>query len=350
MRIRAVEYQDHVFGFKDGDYVMSYVTQTELPIRVLRLEAEDGTVGWGEIVRKPTIDPSTVDHRERAVLDSLSGKPIFEIDAELAELRATFELRGLAFGLETAYLDWLARRAVVPLYGLLGGRKVDTVSEYYSLSCGGAEGLDETVKSNARGWAVVQIKLGVGGPDVDRLRLRALAASLSAEQLILADFNGALTPDQAVEFIAGFDDSRIIWEEPCDTVEANTEVAKRSNARVMFDQCLSSLDKFFDVITERAAHSLVLKPAFLGGLSNARVARDWCVAAGLPIRVDGPWCGHVATAAALHLAVGVPESLLIGGCDLRQPLRLNEDWGGTVHLDGHRIAPSDDPGHGAAPH
>ena len=67
------------------------------------------------------------------------------------------------------------------------------------------------------------------------------------------------------------------------------------------------------------------------------------------MRIDGPWCGHIATAANLHLACGAPANLLIAGCDLRQPLMLDEGWGGTRHFPGHRIAPLDEPGHGVNP-
>ena len=51
-----------------------------------------------------------------------------------------------------------------------------------------------------------------------------------------------------------------------------------------------------------------------------------------------------------QFAVGAPQDLLIAGCDWRQPLLLNEDWGGTTLVDNHRIAPTERPGrHGAAP-
>ena len=257
--------------------------------------------------------------------------------------------RGLAFGIETAYLDLLARQVELPLYALLGGKLVASVPEYYSLSCADAGTVSATLAEEANGWDVVQIKLGVGDRQADADRISAALEALAKNQTILADFNGALNVDSALAVIAEFDDARIVWEEPCDSVEANTDVARGCARPVMFDQCLESLDHITRVVADGVAHSVCLKPAFLGGLAVARTARDICIAAGMPMRIDGPWCGHIATAACLHLAVGVPVELLIAGCDLRQPLLLNDDWGGTNHLPQHQIAPLDTPGHGAAP-
>jgi len=57
------------------------------------------------------------------------------------------------------------------------------------------------------------------------------------------------------------------------------------------------------------------------------------------VRIDGPWCGDIASAAILHLAVGVPEDLLISGCDLREPVAMPFNLNGVRHAEGNKIAP-----------
>lgn len=281
---------------------------------------------------------------------ALVGQRIADLPAIATETRQRDSaLRGLALGLETAFLDLAARRAGLPLYALMGGKRAEQVPDYYSLSCGDPGSLAAKLAAEAAGWPVVQVKLGIGDPAADRERLRAALPALGPDQTLLADFNGAWDVATALSVIAGFDDPRIIWEEPCDSVEANSQVVARSGRPVMFDQCLETLATVARVVAEGRAHSVCIKPGLLGGLEPARAARDLCIEAGMPMRIDGPWCGHIATAACLHLAIGAPAELLIAGCDLRQPLRLDEDWGGTRHLPGHRIAPTEGPGHGAAP-
>ncbi len=350
MIVKRLDFQDHVFQFKDGEYVMSHVTQKELAIRVLRLETGDGHVGWGEIVRKATLDPVLVGSQEEPLIKALVGRDVADIPAFARQFGMRDKaFRGFAFGLETAYLDLVARRTELPLYALLGGKFIEDVPEYYSLSCGDTGLVAPKLAVEAKGWDIVQIKLGADDRQADRERIRAALEALANNQIVLADFNGALNVETAMAVFSEFDDPRIVWEEPCNTVKENTEVARRSGRPVMFDQCLESLDLIAQVAADGVAHSVCLKPPFLGGLEPARAARDMCINAGMPMRIDGPWCGHIATSACLHLAVGVPIELLVAGCDLRQPLSLNEDWGGTLHLPHHRIAPSDTPGHGAAP-
>ncbi len=350
MKINRLDYQDHVFRFTDGEYVMSHVTQYQLDVRVLRLETADGHVGWGEIARKPLLDPAMVAPREEPLIAALVGQEVAQIPVHARNLAADDKVfRGLAFGLETAYLDLVSRREGLPLYAILGGKRVDHVPEYYSLSCIDGDAVAQKLTAEATGWDVVQVKLGTDDRDADIHRLRAALDTLSSRQKILADFNGALDVDESLAIISRFDDERIIWEEPCNSVEMNTQVARRSSRPVMFDQCLENMDIITGVIADGHAHSVCIKPAFQGGLEAARAARDMCIDAGMLMRIDGPWCGHIATAVCLHLAVGAPADLLIAGCDLRQPLVLDEDWGGTRHLPGHRIAPTDTPGHGAVP-
>ena len=347
MIIRKLEFEDHRFDFKDGKYVMSYATQELLMVRILRLETDDGQVGWGEIVRKADLDLNAVMAREVPLLEALPGKKLSDMPALARQYRLSGKgLRGLAFGLESAYLDLLGRKSNQPLYALLGGKFNAEIPEYYSLSCGDAGSVASELEAAARDWQVVQIKLGVGDIATDRQRIIAALETLAHEQTILLDFNGALTVESSLTLFAEFDDPRIVWEEPCDNVDQNIEIAQRSGLPIMFDQCLENLDCIVRVVANGLAHSICIKPAFLGGLEPARAARDMCIDANMPMRVDGPWCGHIATAVCLHFAATIPPELLIAGCDLRQPFDLDDDWGGTDHTHGHRIKPFDTPGHG----
>jgi len=158
-------------------------------------------------------------------------------------------------------------------------------------------------------------------------------------QILLADANGGWSVDTACEIISCFNDPRIVWEEACSTYDENTEVARRTGQPVMVDQCVKEAGLARKAVDDQLVSSLCIKPAFLGGLTVARDIRDYCVSSGMKMRIDGPWCGDIATAAILHLAVGAPPDLLIAGCDLREPLVRKRDLKGVVSLGKSRIAP-----------
>ena len=58
MIVEHISVVDRLFEFRDGPYVMSHVTQSELPTRLLRIVAASGRRGYGEIVRSPVLDPA----------------------------------------------------------------------------------------------------------------------------------------------------------------------------------------------------------------------------------------------------------------------------------------------------
>ncbi len=353
MIVKRIDFEDFTPNFRNGPFVNSHGIEATLNTRILRLETMDGDVGYGEIVRSIRLDPARIGQREIPLLDAMAGKPVAELPSLARRFRLDdlddMELRGIAFGLETAYLDLIGRRTGQPLYALLGGRMCEDVPDYYSLGCVDPGVVAAKLAQEAAGWEVVQIKLGADTPESDKERVLAALAALNPNQKLLADFNGALSVEVAVDILSEVRDPRLLWEEPCYTFDENTEAAHRTGAPVLFDQCLKTLDLIARASAEGVAAAVCVKPAPLGGLSVARAARDLCIDVGMPMRIDGPWCGHIATAACLHLAVGAPAELIVSGCDLRQPLELDDDWGGTRHLPGHRIAPSEEPGHGAVP-
>lgn len=194
--------------------------------------------------------------------------------------------------------------------------------------------------------AVIRLKLGVGTTSDDIAQVNATLDVMGEDQILLADANGGWSVEEACEIISKFDDQRIVWEEPCRVYDDNAEVARRSGQPVMVDQCVGQIELAKRAIDERVVSSLCIKPAFLGGLSVARQVRDACTEAGMKMRIDGPWCGDIASAAILHLAAGAPPALLIAGCDLREPLVLAPNLEGVVSSAPARIAPPPGPGLG----
>ena len=345
-----IKLADFTPRFRGGGYVMSYVTQRVLYSRVLRLDAGDSRFGYGEIISNPGLDLPGIRALEDAALKPLGTVSLENLPAHIPRLRSrNSELSGLAFALETAYLDLISRHSGLPLYALLGGQLSADVVDYLSISCGEPEVMRERVQADGHERAVIQIKLEGKDMNLDMARIDACMSALQPAQSVLIDFNGALSPAAARVIISQYSDRRIMWEEPCYSYEENRALVESTGARLLFDQCIKSLNGFARACAEGAMAGVCIKPMSLGGLAIARAARDLCADSGVAVRIDGLWCGPVATTSILHLAVGMPAELLIAGCNLYEPLVLEEDWGGMVSKPGGRIAPTDKPGHGVTP-
>ncbi len=72
MRLRSIEAWSLETSFTTGPYITSHVTQTAVATRVLRITAEDGTMGIGEIVRGTGFDNASVFIKPAAPVGSLS--------------------------------------------------------------------------------------------------------------------------------------------------------------------------------------------------------------------------------------------------------------------------------------
>jgi len=332
---------------RDGPYAMSHVVQDRIYGRILRFTADNGLTGLGEVVHAPSVPPDErqdMNDAEEALFAQFLGKSLQAVADYVFQARSLEKrFRGVAFGLETAMLDLQAKAQDVPLCDLLGGRKAESVADYFSIAESTEARLRERMVIAGPDRSVIQLKLGVGSLDDDRAKLRLILSLMNGNQTLLADANGGWSVDQARQMADEFVDPRLWWEEPCKTYDENISVAQHTRTPVMVDQCTASADIAPRAIEDGIAAAICIKPAFLGGLSVAREIRDLAAEKGMRIRIDGPWCGDIATAAILHLALGAPPDLLVCGCDLREPLALGTeeypDLDGAVNLGGDRIGP-----------
>nr|WIE91231.1 mandelate racemase/muconate lactonizing enzyme family protein [Mesorhizobium sp. WSM4875] len=324
------------------------VTQTQLQHDIIRLQDTDGRVGYGEAVLSPVLSRDAA--KDKPVVDALIGTTLSSLPGTVAELRREGTHRyAVSFGLDTAYHDLISRSASAPLYGVLGGRRTQFARDFLTVPLCDVDDTIRRLKEDVPRHAVVQMKLGEHGIDVDMARIQAALTVMNADQTLLADFNGALNPVDARTVIASFSDKRIVWEEPCKLFDENEQLAEQTGAPVLADQCIN-VSKIPRVCERGVFYGITIKPAKTGSLTAARTARDMCAEVGIRVRIDGPWCGPVATAAILHVAVGAPEELLIASTDMTVLLALKEDEKGGLKFDGKgNLSPLDEPGIGFVP-
>ncbi len=348
MKIKRVETRKFEPDFLGSGYAMSVGRQTRLCHRLIRLTAEDGTTGIGEFVRPMVYDPDALLEIEDAHLPEIQGVDLADLPTLLSKWRgAGKEFQGFVFGVELAMLDMIGRKMDMPVSGLLGGALAGDVPEYLSLSGEDPDAMAEIVRNRGDGFAVIQAKLGGGDLGTDLARVEAVLGAMTADQLLLADFNGALSREDAIKGLPDVRDPRVIWEEPCSAYEDGAEVARSLSLPVMLDQCLKDLPTYVRAVQDKAAAALVIKSDSIGGLTVGRTVRDLCAACGIKVRVDGWWAGPVAAAGSLHLACGAEPQTLIASIDLTDPIDISRSYMSRPRPG--KIAPSAGTGLGNVP-
>lgn len=344
MHIIKVEVGEFRAPFRDGPYAMSHVTQHAVHGRLICVHTDNGHCGLGEIPLSPYVLDEERRYRESQeseYLGGLVGQPVESLVDVAKHMSESAGLWGglACFALETAFLDLQAQRRNHSLADQLGGRRCDSVDDYFSISERSVQRVVDRLNLAGPDRSVIQLKLGVDSLGDDIEQIGACLNAMHSGQLLLADANGGWSVDESLEVMARFDDPRIYWEEPCNEYNRNVEVAAKSGKPVMVDQCVAKPDVALRAIDENVVDAICIKPPFLGGLLVAKNIRDACASAGIKMRIDGPWCGDIATAAMLHLAVGAPPELLIAGCDLREPLLIDNNLSGAIHSEDGRVSP-----------
>lgn len=327
----------------DG-FAVSYGRITALDHRVLRLTLSDGRQGTGEVVRSPAWNAREAEALEDRLLPMLAGANLADLPGLAKRMRSDGMLaRGLAFAIETAFYDLAGQRSGLPASALLGGRAAADVPALLGLSCDAPHEMVDALTARQADHPNVQIKLGTGTLDQDFARIDAVLGALGPQQMLYADFNGALSRVDA-SALSQFTHPQLIWEEPCLALDDNLALIRELPRPVLLDQCITDLNGYRRALADGGAHGVSIKPALLGGLSVARAACDLAIDAGMMFRLDGPWCGPVASAAILHLAVTAAPELLLFSADLTDPLAV----GGRAmkHPVPGRAAPPDGSGLG----
>ena len=339
----------------------SFGRMLDRPAVFVRLEADDGCFGWGEVFAN--WPAAGAEHRvnlidrdlSQLVMGQVIGDPaeFFKSLSQQTHIRAlqSGELgpfRQCIAGIDIALWDMKARAAGVSLRQLLNANSPDQVSAYASgIHIEQAEA--EIVRTRETGFKSFKVKVGFD-PEEDAQKVCALAGTLRGEETLYADANQGFELDQAKTFLAGVAHSPLGWlEEPivADAPETDwQELAASTGIPLAGGENIAGRAEFERAIEQGFLNVLQPDAAKWGGVSGCFEIGKAAVAAG---RI---YCPHflgggigIAASAELLAAVGGPGLLEV---DVNpNPLRSAFDLAGLDRRSG-KWQLSLEPGHGCA--
>jgi L-Ala-D/L-Glu epimerase len=262
----------------------------ERELVLLRIEDEDGAVGYGEAAPLTPYDGVTVDEVVAALRDGGDGGP--------PQARAAEEM---------ALLDLEASRAG----RAIGEPGADAIAVNRTLAGGpAAEVADRAAEGVREGYSCFKLKVGL--PD-DAERVAAVREAIGPWPALRIDANGAWSPDEAVaaiEKLAPYDIQLV--EQPCATLEGMAQVRREVDVPIAADESVSSPGDVRTAAATAACDVVNVKLAPSGGFSAARETLREAEAHGLDAflssTLDGPW----GISAALQLAAAERIRLACG--------------------------------------
>ena len=293
---------------------------------VVRLETEDGIVGYGEAAPSPAFMGETGYTIEtvinRYLKDVVMGENLFDIARIHQKMDATIDGNTAAkAAVDIAVHDAMGKSLGLPVYKLLGGK----VREWIDLSwVVGLQDFASSVKEARQkfheGYGVIKIKVGKDLHKDVRL-IRALREELGEDVPIRLDANQGFTPRNAITLLEKVRNCPVeSLEQPVRKWDLQGLRFVRENARgvpIMADESASNIHDVCNVIRHEGADVFNVKVGKVGGLYRAQQIAGVIEAAGLRATAGSNLEVAIGEAASVHFvtsqpALSLPNDMMLG--------------------------------------
>jgi L-alanine-DL-glutamate epimerase-like enolase superfamily enzyme len=306
---------------------------------ILRIETEDGTVGWGEgknAAGSAGSYAALVHLLNHEFGPRLIGRDASQITAIWADLyngsRAKASAarghplpelarRGLTIAaisaIDIALWDIRGKALDQPVWALLGGRSADRLPAYASGGWADAAGIGAQLQSYIDTGGFRAVKMRVGSmddrPHVSAERVRAARKALGPDVELMVDAHGTYTVAEAKRFAALVADCDLAWfEEPvsADDRAGLAEFRASTMIPVAVGESECTRFDFAALIAARAADILQPDPAFCGGITEAMQIA--ALASSFNLRLAPHlWAGAPCFFAGLHVLAAAPAGYIV---------------------------------------
>jgi muconate cycloisomerase len=293
---------------------MAAETVTHARNILVRIEARDGAVGWGEAASAPTMTGDTIAGLVAAVREHLAP-PLVGEDAWLRPVLmkrlgvVLYGNTGAHSAVEMALLDLAARSAGVPVIDLIGGAVRREVAPMWLI--GNATPDQDVAEAQARrdaGIRFFKLKVAVKPLASEIAAALAVRKALGPDPSICADANCGFAPDAALRYLAGTAEAGLLFlEQPFEPADMKglAALARTSPIAIGADEGIHSLHDI-EAHAAAGAGGVSLKLIKLGGFGAALAAGALCKRFGLAVNIAAKMSeSSLAAAANVHLACAV---------------------------------------------
>ncbi|MGZ3294982.1 MAG: mandelate racemase/muconate lactonizing enzyme family protein [Xanthobacteraceae bacterium] len=321
---------------------------------LVRVEADNAVVGWGEAASAPTMTGETVESMMAAVAylaAAVEERPAEDIAGTVAAMvTRMYANQAAKAAIEMALHDLVGRATGRPAHALLGGKQRSRMAILGVISTGElVSDLREAERKKADGYSAFKIKVGIDKPLIDGERTRRVCEILGREALISTDANQGWSADEAVQYVRAVADAGLdFFEQPvhADDIDGMAAVAAAAaDIAIGADESIHSLADIRRHHERGAARGVSLKTIKLGGMRAVMEAGRLCDRLGLNVNVSAKTGeSSIACAAATHIAAALPQ--IAWGLTLSNEGLSDDATARPIRIERGHVEVSDRPGLG----
>ncbi|KAJ01418.1 muconate cycloisomerase [Sulfitobacter mediterraneus] len=293
-------------------YVWSQGVETAFTVNLIEIEAEDGTIGYGETTAAPDADAQKIILLKLA--KSYIGRSVFDITAARDDAyKRNFLVFGgnmpryanqLFCGLEMAAMDLQGKLLNLPVWDLLGGEKRKAVGYFYFLQGESTEELVADAKAGAdAGHPIIYLKVGIS-PEYDLANIGAIRKVIGPDHRLRLDANEAWDPALGLRMLKAIEPYNIEYvEQPTTSLSLLPlkHLKDRSPIALGADQAVFTLQDVYQACAIGAADMIAVGPREIGGLKSMMKASAICEGAGLTLCIHSSMTTGITTCAEHHI-------------------------------------------------
>lgn len=354
MKITAITAWQVDLPLREGRYNWSNGNFMEVfDSTVVAVETDAGITGYGECCPLGSAYLPAYAAGVRGGIAELAPHLIGLDPTNLGELNRVMDasLRGHAYAkapIDIACWDILGKSTGLSLTTLLGGAAQPKITLYRAISQEAPEEMARKIALyRAEGYTRFQLKVG-GDANTDIARIHATRAALTQGEVLVADANTGWTRAEATRVTAAVSALDVYIEQPCPTYEECLSIRRRTNRPFVLDETINDITTLLRALSDDAMDIINLKISKVGGLTKARLIRDLCIEAGIPMTIEDSWGGDIVTATIAHLAQSTPDGFCFTATDFNSYVTVSIADGAPQRESGFMTA-STAPGLGVAP-
>ncbi len=296
--------------------LMAGIELREAETMLVRIEAENGLVGWGETTSAPSHGGSTLEELLSTFNDSLKdrlpGKNALDLSG-ITQSLFPFVKKGKSAisAIDIALYDLVGRYLKVPVHVLIGGKQRDHAVPLWLIGNKSVEkDIIETGKMIDQGYRFFKLKLGVKSLADDILLTNTLRKEFGNDIQYCGDANMGMNLEQASTYVLGVKDANLSYfEQPLqkNAMDDLQKLIALSPVKIGLDESVTDMAAVMAHLPLGIA-GVSLKTLKFGGISGLMAAGHACAALGLELNLAGKLAeSSIASAALLHLSAALPH-------------------------------------------
>ena len=323
----------------DKQHVSDFGRLRSFDAAILRIETDDGLVGWGEgknaagsaghystLVHLlnhefgPTLigrDPADVTYIWEDLYNGVRSEKAAAAGQAMPELARRGLTVAAISAIDIALWDILGKSQGQPVWKLLGGRKSARLPAYASGGWADEDNIGDQLKSYIEKGGFGAVKMRVGAMDgatfVSAARVKAARSALGPNVELMVDAHGTYTVAEAKRFAYQVRDCDLAWfEEPviADDKVGMAELRAATHIPIAAGESEATRYAFRDLAVLRAADIFQPDPAFCGGITEAMRIGNLASAFNLKL-APHLWAGAPCFFAGLHICAASPASFTV---------------------------------------